>query len=130
MLLSLADVVNVALSLVLGLLTGYYFERRASRGTRIQNEELKKQVNQLRELVLSLGGSPPSQNVSAGAADIDDNLLNWAKRSQGPNGLTRTSRLIEYFIQRGSARADVLASIDRLEVAGLIEHHGEWIKIK
>lgn len=64
----ITEVINVFVGPVIGLLSGYFFERRATRSARAHNEELERELAELRHSVLSIG---------------------WRASSSGPKGRRR-----------------------------------------
>jgi len=57
----ISELVTTLIGLVLGLLTGFFFERRATKSAKAQNTELRHQLEVLKATVYSLGGDPASR---------------------------------------------------------------------
>jgi hypothetical protein len=132
--MSINDIVMTVVGIVVGLLTGYYFENRYTREARSQNEDLRRQVRELGELLLSLGaGHLNASHRSTPPAAVDQDraneILQWARRVQDPSGHVVLSRLIEHFLQHGATRSQVEEALDRLVTAGLVRVKERTVEI-
>jgi hypothetical protein len=128
----LNQLVGLTIGLATGLATGFYFERRAGRETRMQNMELRAELEALRSSVYTVGAddgpiehdSPPSTNAS-----IDD-IVKYAKLIQNSQGLVRKSSLIEHFALNGCSPASVNQAIQLAEESGIVSVSGLWVTIR
>jgi hypothetical protein len=123
------DLITSAVGIIVGVLTGYYFEHRSTKAARAQNDELKRQLQELRETVYSLGGSSGTTVEIPPSGDLVSDVLRWASTVQDPSGRVAKSQLMTHFIESGKAKADVDDALNRLSTAGSIRLADHWIVV-
>jgi hypothetical protein len=113
-----------------GLITGFYFERRATKNARSEATSLARQLTELREGIYTIGGSPPSADRVIRTAELDEaEVREWIRRHQNAAGLLSRQRLFEHFLGEGSSVAEVSNALARLAAATSIRIDNEWIEI-
>jgi len=109
-----------------GLITGFYFERRAVR----QNVELLRQISVLKTTMYSLGASGEVGNVEPTLADDLASLVTaHARQTQDASGRVHRPELIAHFVARGDDPSDVEAVISSMSAVGAAEEEGEWLRL-
>ncbi|HZI40005.1 MAG TPA: hypothetical protein VFF24_17040 [Acidimicrobiia bacterium] len=109
-----AEMVNAVLGLLVGLVTGFFFEHRSKRALQHQNEELEQELELLRHSVYSMGGSmqrPPSAPPSE---DLAQRVYRRAVDTQDSRGRVSIPGLIVHFTASGvpsSEVEDVIATL-------------------
>ncbi|WP_217922470.1 carboxylesterase family protein [Miltoncostaea oceani] len=122
---------SIAVGLVLGLLTGFFFERRATRSANDQNAVLRDQIAALRTVVLSLGGDPDRlAATSAPAVDLIGAVRERALATQDASGRVRSQSIVAYFIDHGSPAADIDEAVEQLLAEGFMTREGRWLQIR
>ena len=88
---------------MIGLVLGFYFERRAGRETRKQNKELRAELEALRSSVYTVGGSdkPREHDLSVSPDKLVSEVVKYAKAIQDAEGRVRKSLLVEHFTANG-----------------------------
>lgn len=124
----MSGVLTEAVSLVAGLVTGFFFEHRAARSARRDKEELMRQVSALRTRVRSLGGvdaadpQPPPR-------DLAGLVTEWAIAKQDSSGRVQRQAVVAHFLERGHAARDIEAAISSLCRAGITKEEGRWLQM-
>jgi hypothetical protein len=122
----ISDLINIAAGLIVGLGTGFYFERRASTATRKENAELRAELSTVRESVYMMGGErAPAKR--AHAAQVDDELMAWVLANQDSEGRVQVARVIGEFVRRGVPSSDVQAALDSMCEAGRLSRSEGWV---
>lgn len=125
-----ADFLNAFVGLVIGLITGFYFERRATKNARREAASLARQLTTLREGIYTMGASPPSAARVTRTSELDDvDVQEWIRGHQNASGLLSRQRLFEHFLGEGSSVAEVSDVLARLAAATRIRVVDEWIEI-
>ena len=124
------EVVPELISLGAGCITGWFFERRASREARLHNEDLIGQVSALKVTMLSRGGNLVVESEETPAGDLAANVTKRAIATQGPEGCVDRATLIAHFVGRGFARSDIETAIGSLCGAGIAREEGSWLRIR
>ncbi|WP_159081375.1 hypothetical protein [Nocardioides sediminis] len=128
----LNDVVTTALGLVVGVLTGYYFEWRSSRSTRAQNIELENKLRVLRESIYSVNARDPADSIDSSVSvpkDLEQQLWQWLQDFQGPDGTIQRTRVFDRFSGLGYNANEVMAALTRLDEQGYVDM-GEEIRVQ
>jgi uncharacterized membrane-anchored protein YhcB (DUF1043 family) len=123
----LIEVVNSLAGLVIGLVTGYYFERRATKAAKAENGVLQTEIDKLR-LDLVGGRALVSTPVSVPASLLDQ-VMHDARRHQGGNGRLRIAELRSLLIDRGHSSALIDAAITELERSGSLVRLGSEMRV-
>jgi hypothetical protein len=118
-----------SISLVVGIVTGFVFERRATRGVKESNEDLQNQISALRTGVLGLGIGPPARSHTDGEDDLAALVTKRAMATQGPEGRVDRSALVAHFVERSYLAREVDAVISSICRAGLAEEEGRWLRM-
>jgi hypothetical protein len=127
----LFNVTSLAIGLVGGLATGFYFERRAVRQSRRENDEFQRQISILQTTLYSLGAQP--KDVAGDQRTLADDLASQvtarARSMQNESGRVRRPDLIGHFVARGADPTDVEAVISSMSAAGAAKEEGEWLQL-
>jgi len=127
-----ADVINTAIGLAVGLVTGFFFDRRATRAAREHNRELEAELAALRASVYSVGRGAPApalEPVAASAQTLPDQVLAKARSIQNAEGRLSRTLLTSHFFARGCRASDVNAAIRELCDSGRVREDGKWLEV-
>lgn len=143
-----ADLINTGIGLVLGLFTGFYFERRSTKEAQQQNAELEAQLAtlkresrqntdeleaelaKLRVGVYTVGADIPQSNAAPRHAEsLNDAVLARARQIQDAEGRLSRTLLTSHFFALGHRSADVDDAIGELCEAGLAREDGKWLEV-
>lgn len=117
-------------SLIAGVITGFIFERRATKGVRQYNEDLQRQVSVLKTSVMSLGGKPNYASPTARPdVDLASLVTQRAIATQDSAGRVDRRALIAHFIEREYAAHDVDVVVASLCQTGIAEEDGPWLQM-
>ncbi|MCG5431988.1 YhcB family protein [Mycobacterium sp. MYCO198283] len=129
----LHDFISTVLGLIVGLVTGFYFERRATKSALTQNRMLERELDQLRTSIYSVGGveaiTDPVVEQSP-TEPLETLVHDRARRTQNAEGRLRRSSLTSYFLGHGHSVDDVEAAIMALQNSGRIRDEGKWIAVR
>jgi uncharacterized protein YneF (UPF0154 family) len=126
----LNGVLTEIVSLVAGVLTGFFFERRATNDARRYNEDLQRQVSVLKTSVFSLGGkSGEAAEDSPPSRDLAGLVTERAIATQDPAGRVNRRALIAHFLEREHAARDIEAAISSLCDTGIAHEDGQWLQM-
>jgi hypothetical protein len=127
-------VLNQLAGLAIGLLLGFYFERRAGRETRRQNRELRAELESLRSSVYTVGGSDKPRKMDLPPSLSPDKLvvevIEYAKAIQDPKGCVRRSLLVEHFTANGHLPGPVNQALDLARESGALSVDEMWVTIR
>ena len=123
------NIVTLAAGFVLGLLTGFYFERRALAAARGQSEELGQELESIRHSVYSLGGAVEPQSPSTQRGDLADQVGRRARAIQDPSGRLNKLVLIAYFVGQGHGSDEIEEAIALLCANGSARDSGKWLEM-
>lgn len=126
----ISEVITTLVGIALGLLTGFYFERRATRSAEAQNKELRHQLDVLRATVYSLGGDPDSKAGPQPPTDLLAAVRARALATQDASGRVGRRELIAHFLEQGVDVGDVEAALTQLCVTGFAREEGRWLQIR
>jgi uncharacterized protein YneF (UPF0154 family) len=126
------QVLNQALALVIGLVLGFFFERRAGRETREQNRKLRAELDALRSSVYTVGGSekPRVQELSLSPDKLVSEVVKYAKKIQDAEGRVRKSLLIEHFTSNGHLPGSVNQALDLAQESEALSVNEMWVIIR
>jgi uncharacterized protein YneF (UPF0154 family) len=126
------QVLNQALALVIGLVLGFFFERRAGRETREQNRKLRAELDALRSSVYTVGGSekPRVQELSLSPDKLVSEVVKYAKAIQDAEGRVRKSLLIEHFTSNGHLPGSVNQALDLAQESEALSVNEMWVIIR
>jgi uncharacterized protein YneF (UPF0154 family) len=114
----LAQILNVTIGLVVGLATGFFFERRSTTAARLENERLRHEMETIRHSVYSVGGS---ERIGTGPTDNDDLIDRVRERALSTlssDGSVARVSLEEHFLGRGASVTEIRTAIDQLVARG------------
>jgi hypothetical protein len=120
-----------ALSLVIGLagglITGFYFERRA----RHQNAELSRQLSVLKTRISNWGFQRDAAGKAAQAMveDLTSLVTARALMTQNAEGRVDPRELIAYFVERGKDAKEVEDAISSMYNVGAAKEEGRWLQL-
>ena len=131
----LSSVVALAIGVLAGLGTGFYFERRAKKqiqeleailaDTSRQNHELK---GLLRETVLS-GGGEFGSGPARGDGDLRGLVTAWVVKTQDASGRVDRRHVIAHFAQEGADPHEVEAALAALCTSGAARQEAQWLQM-
>ena len=128
------DVINTVVGLVLGLMSGFYFERRSSKSAREHAAELERELNALRASIYTVGGGSsertPQVELPRHPHDLAGDLHARARQTQGADGRTSRSRLAAHFYGLGHPKRDVDTAISELCQSGKLVEDGKWLEVR
>ena len=131
------DVVTTAIALVIGLATGYFFERRSTNEAKRRGEELaaelehvNQELTKFRHGLLSVGGQVDRSHVPSDRhRDVTAELRARALSIQDPGGLVSRQLLASHFLQQGMSRKAIDESIQALVEAGNFREDGRSLRV-
>lgn len=123
------DLLNVTVGLIIGLITGFYFERRTTKTALAQNKELQRELESVRHSVYSMGGNIPKTEAN----DVNEELIDLVRKRalaiQGPEGKLVKGVLVSYFVGRGYKTSEIVEVIERLCSTGAARCNGKWLEM-
>lgn len=128
-----ADVVNTMIALAVGLVCGYFFDRRATRAAREHSRELEAELSSLRTSIYSVGRGAPTSVVepdSSPTQALPDQVLFKARAIQNADGRLSRTLLMSHFFARGCHASDVDAAIRQLCESGRVREDGKWLEVR
>lgn len=139
------DFLNLAIGLIAGVLTGFYFERRGSRSAREQHEatlksnddlqsyirqleselqaqqgELQQQVSRMQESIYSTASTNTSSIRTSTNELTPEVILAEIRDRLGPDGYAPLASIRAHFIAHGHSRTEIELLLDDLENNQLI----------
>jgi hypothetical protein len=126
------QVLNQLAALVVGLVLGFYFERRAGREMREQNRKLRAELEALRSSVYTVGGSdkPRERDLSLSPDKLVGEVVQYAKAIQDAEGRVRKSLLVEHFTSSGHLPGPVNQALDLAHESGALSVDEKWVTIQ
>ena len=126
------QVLNQLAGLVIGLVLGFYFERRAGRETRRQNKDLRAELEALRSSVYTVGGSdkPRGRESTLSPDRLVSEVVKYAKAIQDAEGRVRKSLLVEHFASNGYLPGLVKQALDLAQESGTLSVNEMWVTIR
>ena len=124
----LAEFLNVLAGLVIGIATGFYFERRATVAARNENERLRKELSSLRHSVYNMGNSKPPVEAPE-ASPLAEIVASRARATQGPEGKVLRSKIASYFVAQGYSSKEVAQAIEQCIRDQSVRREGKWLVI-
>lgn len=115
--------------LATGLLTGLFFERRATRAAQDQNEELRAQMETLKATIYSLGGRAALERVDADLSTLPEDVVTRAAGAQDASGRVDRQALVAHFVQQGHNRREVEQAIASMCESGAAVGEGRWLQM-
>lgn len=108
--------VTTFLGLVLGLVTGFYFERRATLSAQAQTEDLRRQLREMRESIYSVGGTVPAEQAQHAipTPSAAEEIYRWVSQVQDPSGKVPRERVTARFRGSGMRREEIDAALSVL----------------
>lgn len=126
------QVLNQLVALAIGLVLGFFFERRAGRETREQNKKLRAELEALRSSVYTVGGSdkPRGHDLSLSPAELVSEVVKYAKAIQDAEGCVRKSLLVEHFASTGYLPGLVNQALDLAQESGALSVNEMWVTVR
>ena len=136
----MAEIVLFVLGALLGLGTGFFFERRAKNSARLDNSNLRRQLETVKDEVQRLQNAlynqrydvVPNIGASAGRPTLrlrPSVVLDRVRRTQDGNGSTNRKELIVHFLAEGHPAKDVDSAIDELCKSGELSADGSSLRL-
>lgn len=124
------DVLNTALSLAVGLLTGFYFERRNTKATRVRNVELEHALKRMQNAIDDGRRSPdiPQSAPLPSDSSFIDRVLGEARQIQVADG--RINRFNLTYHLRDYRPQDVNAATKALCAGGQLCDRVKWLQVR
>jgi uncharacterized protein YneF (UPF0154 family) len=128
------DIVNGAVGLVVGmlagLLTGYFFERRATKAAEGENARLRAELSALRESVYTVGADRHHRTqYDHHPLELPEELKTWLHSRQDAEGKVALSRTVAEFMTRGFSQHEVHEALSGLCASGSIERQSSWVRL-
>ncbi len=116
-------------SLLVGVITGFVFERRATNGAKRYNEDLLRQISVLKTSIFNLSGKPDGKQAALPAPDLAGLITQRAIATQDPAGRVDRRALIAHFVEHDYAPRDINEVISSLCQTGIAEEDGLWLQM-
>lgn len=118
----LSTLVALAVGLVAGFITGFYFERRVF-------QRLRQVAQSVNKAVLSGGGQIATGPSVRATRDVSSAVAAWAVATQDASGRVDRNELIAHFVQEGADSRDVEAAVRALCDSGVAKQEGHWLQM-
>lgn len=127
----LADVLNVTAGLIIGLATGFFFERRSATQARRHAAELEEELRILREGIYSVGGQvePRTAKVET-PVRLTHDVRAWINRYQDYQGRVLRSRLVASLVREGHSGLEVEQALRLLTDEGEVAIVDRWVELR
>jgi len=116
-------------SLIVGVVTGLIFERRATMTARRHNEELQRQVSVLKTSIFSMGAQEEDDEIEPPPQDLAGLVTARAIATQDPAGRVSRRALVAHFVERGHRARDIEAALSSLCETGTAVEENSWLQI-
>jgi hypothetical protein len=116
-------------SLIVGIVTGLIFERRATVTARRQNRELQRQVSVLKTSIFSMGAHEDGDESEPPPQDLAGLVTARAIATQDPAGRVNRRALFAHFVERGHRAGDIEAAVSSLCETGTAVEEGSWLQM-
>lgn len=127
----LGDVLNAAVGLIVGLMPGFIFERRATRAARSENSRLEHELQMVLESVYTVGGQPPvAAKPDISPPDFATELYTWLRERQDAEGRVLLARAFAEFVTRGHASGQIEDALTELSELGQLRRDGNWVRLR
>lgn len=123
------ELVGEGISLVTGVITGFVFERRSTRGIKGTNEDLQRQISALKTGLLGLGIERSPMRDEEAREDLAALVTKRAMATQGPEGRVSRGALIAHFVEHDFTTREIDAVISSMCRAGLAQEEGHWLQM-
>ncbi|RUP32973.1 MAG: hypothetical protein EKK51_07595 [Mycolicibacterium sp.] len=127
------DVINTAVGGVIGLASGFYFERRSSRAAREHTAELERELAILRASIYTVGGNATTERIPLskdGGGSLAAAIRKRAVQTQDASGRTSRTQLVSHFCGLGHRKNDVDEAIGALCADGQLFADGKWLEVR
>ncbi len=129
------DLMNVLLGgvvgAVFGLVTAWFFERRAVNTARAETERVRRELQALQESIYTVGGGRTGARGRTQPSEaLSEELRDWLERHQDAGGRVFTGLAVSEFVARGAAADDVEVAIDDLQREGYVVIEGDRVRIR
>ncbi|MFN8017493.1 MAG: hypothetical protein U0P45_05160 [Acidimicrobiales bacterium] len=124
-----STLIGLVLGLATGMVTGYYFERRARLEAEAQAADLERQLATLRESVYSVGGGQAAKRAVHADGGLPDEIRSWAVSRQDASGRVRRKHVVSHFMAAGNSRDQIDAAIAALVEAGVLRSDQDWLEV-
>ena len=121
-----SDVVNALVRLVVGVLSGFYFERRATKAARADADNLRRQLGELREGVYGRVEAPRPKPVDDA---LPERVHAWILRFLGPDGRVSKGKLVGHFASQGHSNAELERAIQALTDQNRVRTIDNWLEV-
>lgn len=122
------EAINVLAGLVIGVVTGFFFERRATLAARKENEKLKSELAALKDSVYNMRSVEPEKRQKT-MSELESLLQKRAREIQDADGKILLSRLVSDFVCKGFSSSEVRAAIDVCQKSGTLKKDGKWLRV-
>jgi uncharacterized protein YneF (UPF0154 family) len=123
------DIINTAMGLAVGLITGFFFERRATRVARDQNRQLEKELESVRHSVYSMGGPATAEEapIHAPSPNLQTLVRRKANSLQDVGGRVARTHLATSLLEVGHHPDDIENAITELIGKNELRQEGKWL---
>lgn len=129
------ELINIAIALALGLLTGFYFEHRSTVAARnrsdelqLHSDQLQYELDSLRHSIYSMGGQEPKLRTPANV-DLRQLVLRRALDTQNADGRVHVDLLRSHFGGRGEDVRAIDKAISEICDDGQARLSGRWLEV-
>ena len=125
-----ANLLNMAIGLGVGTVTGLFFERRSTRAAQQHTRELEEELAALRTSIYSVGGGVPSVDKDPPPAEpLLEQVLSKARAIQNADGRLSRTLLTSHFFARGYRASDIDGVVQTLCATGAAREDGKWLEV-
>ncbi len=125
-----ASLVNIICALVVGLATGVFFERRATKAARRQAAELQAELTAVRHSIYSVGRGETTKATTEMGTDLAQAVKDRAIAMQDASGRVNRAQLIALFVESGWKDDAVADAIDQMRATGEARIDGRWLEMR
>jgi hypothetical protein len=126
----MSEAVSAAIGLVIGVVTSWFFERRATKAARLENEVLKRELESLREGLYTVGAPVPEVSSPLQRPhDLSGEIFNWVRHHQDVERRVSRHEVMGYFFAAGYSADEIGRSLDSLGSRRQLHVAAEWIEI-
>lgn len=126
----LEQLFNVTIGLALGLVTGYYFERRATKAAVEHAKALEAELESVRRSVYTMGGHETVPAAVADSSDLTTLVHQRALAMQTAAGTVNKSHLVVHFVELGHRQEAIKASMAELCDRGVARDAGAELEMR
>jgi uncharacterized protein YneF (UPF0154 family) len=128
--MSAEAIANLALGILIGVLTGFFFERRATKSVQAHNAELEVELDALRSSIYSMGGRPAAPKQAATVVpEFEQAVKYYAVSTQDSSGRVQIGAIVSHFMSKGHPKDEIDAAVQRICDGGAARRNDNWLDI-